>query len=84
MKRAAPRPLGHIGFEGGARFDQPSVFYGDEKYRGNQGAQMGLSSIKRGDEPCTPDNDRHGFGSIGSLLGVQTRNAKEYEQCAKQ
>ena len=77
MKRTAPRLLGHIRFEGGARFDQPAVSYGDEKDRGDQRPQMRFSSIKRGDESRSPDDDRHGLGDIGLLLGVKNRNHEE-------
>jgi len=45
---------------------------------------MGLSSIKRGDESGSPDDDGHGFGRIGLILGSENRNGKQSQQCAKQ
>jgi len=76
--------LGHIGFEGAARFNQPPVSDGNEKYRGDQGSQMGLSPFERGDEPRASDYDRYGFGGIRLLLGLEERDGKENEQRAKQ
>ena len=84
MKRAAPRPLRHIGFERGARFDQPPVSYGNEKHRGDQGAQMRLPSVKRGDEPRASDDDGYGFGIRGLFLGLEGWNPKENQQSANQ
>ena len=66
-----------------ARFDQPTVSDGNEKHRGDQRAQMGLSTIKRSDESSSPDDDWHGLGNIGFFLGVENRNGKESQQCAK-
>jgi len=84
MKSATPRLLAHIRFKSGPGFDQPTVSYGDEKDRSDQRPQMGLSTIKRSDESRSPDDDRHGLGDIGLFLGVENRNGKESQQCAKE
>ena len=84
MKRAAPRLLDHIGFEGGARFDQPPIFYGDEKYGSDQRPQMRLSTVKRGDESRSADDNRHWFWIIELFLSVENWNADENQQRGKQ
>ena len=45
---------------------------------------MGLSTIKRSDESRSSDDDRHRLGNIGFFLGVENRNGKESQQCAKE
>jgi len=45
---------------------------------------MGLSSIKCGDKSGSPDDDRHGLGSIGLILGAENRNGKQSQQRDKQ
>jgi len=84
MKRAAPRLLGHIGFEGGARFDEPPVSYGDKEYRSDERPQMGLSSLKCGDESRSADDNRHWFWIIELFLSVENWNADENQQRGKQ
>jgi hypothetical protein len=76
--------LDHIGFEGGARFDQPAVSDGNKKHRGDQWSKMGLSTIKRGDESRSPDDDRDGFGDIGLILTMENKNGEENQQCAEE
>jgi hypothetical protein len=72
--------LGHIGFERSARFDQPPVSYGDEKYGSDERPQMRLSTLKRGDEPRSSDDDRDGFWIIRLVLSVENGNEEENQQ----
>jgi hypothetical protein len=45
---------------------------------------MRLSAVKRGDKSSSPDDDRYGLGDIGLILGVENRDGKEGQQCAKE
>jgi hypothetical protein len=45
---------------------------------------MGLSTIKRGDESRSPDDDRDGFGDIGLILTMENKNGEENQQCAEE